>query len=116
MNEAYSTLQNPLTRGLYLLHIDPKNNQLESEIDIGKDFLGSMLDLNEDIEECTDEKSLMVVEKKLNKEISGLVDEISGNFKSSDNENAKKNLAMLKYLNSASNRIKDIKREKHYDT
>ena len=114
VNEAYRTLQNPLTRGLYLLHINPKDDHLESEIDVDSNFLVKMMEMNEEIAEHEDEDGLSKVEERLVEEMGSLVEKVSGDFVRNDAAQAKEHLLKLKYLNSAATRIREIKRECHY--
>lgn len=97
-----------------MLDISPSDNTLESEIDIDNEFLASMMELNESISESHDEEALLKIEKDNNNEMEGLVVEISKGFSRGELAKAKECLLKMKYLNSASDRIKEIKRENHY--
>lgn len=107
LNTAYSCLSNPYKRGLYLLEINevPFN---ENEIQLDAEFLGKIMDLNEQLDDITLKSELKEFERKNDLEINNLSSDVSEALTIGDYNLAKECLQRMKYFITIRNRMKDL--------
>lgn len=109
INKAYTTLNNPYERGVYLLklnNIDMKENETQQ---LDKQFLMEVMELNEQLEEIKETTKLAAFESENDNRIKKISNDISKAFKSKQFNKAKLELQRMKYFVSLRNRIKDLK-------
>lgn len=114
LNKAFSTLNNPIDRGLYILTL----KDIDYEVAAGKlgqqsneerqKILMDILELNELIDEIDEPSQVEDLEKKLAEEIEPFEKQLNEAFKSEDNEAAVKILAKMKYYKNITERLEDL--------
>ncbi|CAD5115444.1 DgyrCDS4418 [Dimorphilus gyrociliatus] len=106
INKAYTTLQKPLDRGVYLL--EQNKVYLEEDETIAEpEFLLSMMEINEEIESSNDEVSLMELDKENKLRIESIISSLKDAFEKRELKNAKKLLIELRYIMNIDNKISD---------
>uniref|UniRef100_A0AC35UDC7 J domain-containing protein n=1 Tax=Rhabditophanes sp. KR3021 TaxID=114890 RepID=A0AC35UDC7_9BILA len=98
LNDAFKTLNDPLTRGEYMLGT---HNIKEDDTNNDPMLLMEMMELNEEIDCIKDEKELFTKKDELLKIKEDLVVEIEAAFKAGNIQAAKVLLIKLKFLTSA---------------
>ncbi|CAG5047741.1 unnamed protein product [Parnassius apollo] len=110
VNEAYKTLLEPLSRGIYMLHLRGKEIPENTEID--QQFLMMIMEKNEEVENAETEEEIM----KLNKENKAIIKELqkklSKAFFDGDLKIVTKLLSQMKYYTSIDNQIQTVIRNK----
>lgn len=109
INKAYTTLNNPYERGVYLLklyNIDMKESEKHQ---LDRKFLMEIMELNEELVEIRDAEELTKFETENDKKIKKISNDIAQAFFSEQFEKAKLELQRMKYFVSIRNRIKDLK-------
>ena len=106
VNRAYSTLQNPLDRGLYLLVLNEASLELRNET-LPPQFLDEIMSINEDLIEAETVEEIHAVGVCNQARIDKKIEQISAAFKRSDRENAKQLLLRLKYYMSIQDKVKE---------
>ncbi|KAK0078341.1 hypothetical protein PV325_002663 [Microctonus aethiopoides] len=109
LNKAYTTLSNPLKRGIYLLEL---NNITISEgtTSLEPEFLMEIMERNEEVEEATDNKDkLLTLTAETNKILTELSKQISNAFDHGDIERARMMIIRMKYYNTLNERLKKTK-------
>jgi len=110
VNKAYSIIAKPLARGLYLLALEEED--LEGKQDLDQDFLGLIMELNEELIEATDSlDELQRLDKKNDKVLKGLVDQIAEAFRANDLDKAKALLLKVKYYDNIDSKVKNMIQE-----
>lgn len=106
VNRAYNTLQRPLDRGLYLLHIDEDNLEHESHVSTA-DFLDEIMTINEALLEAETAADIEAAGARNQAKIDELERNISDAFKKNDTQRAKELLLRLKYYSNIQNKVKE---------
>lgn len=109
VNKAYSTLANPLKRGLYMLELD--NIQIpEGTTNLNPEFLMDIMEKNEEIEAASRNKEKVIQLMQENKEVlDTLSKEAAEAFNNKDIQKAKVILIRMKYYDSIETRLKKLK-------
>lgn len=109
VNKAYSTLANPLKRGMYMLELD--NVQIpEGTTNLNPEFLMEIMEKNEEIEAASKDKEKVIQLMQENKEVlDTLSKEAAEAFSAKDIERAKAILIRMKYYDSIEARLKKLK-------
>jgi len=106
-NKAYSVINKPLSRGLYLLKLQEED--LEGKQDLDQDFLTHIVELNEQLLESMDSlEELRQLDKENDKVLNGLVEEISRAFKQDDLDTARLLLLKVKYYANIEEKVKEM--------
>ncbi|RWS08269.1 iron-sulfur cluster co-chaperone protein HscB: mitochondrial-like isoform X1 [Dinothrombium tinctorium] len=109
VNKAYRSLLDPYERGLYLLSLRGREvKEDESDLHLGAEFLGEIMEFNEQIaNRNVTQESLLELRKQNQAKIEKVISEISTAFQCNDFDNARLLLAKLKFYNNAADKIKD---------
>jgi len=113
VNDGYNSLLKPLPRALYLLDLLEMPLQ-EGTIDIEPTFLMEMMDLNEEILEADRDEIISLGEDVRNR-IGGYVEKIEAAFKSGKIEEARDEVAHMKYLTNILDKIIQIETDLQID-
>ncbi|XP_058808336.1 iron-sulfur cluster co-chaperone protein HscB [Phymastichus coffea] len=109
VNKAYSTLMHPLDRGLYMLKLHNVTIP-EGTTSLEPEFLMEIMELNEEIEEASEnKKKVLELLVKNRSTLTLLTRKISDAFHHQDIEQAKKYLIRMKYYISIEARLKQLK-------
>ena len=107
VNNAYTTLQKPLLRGLYLLELF--GNPLEEGTQaLDPEFLMKIMDINEKLADCVSETVAAEIWKENSKELSSLIDQVSQAFRVNDIAHAKHLLTKMKYYTNIDDKLKEF--------
>jgi molecular chaperone HscB len=106
VNRAYNTLQRPLARGLYLLHLNEDALEHETQI-AASDFLDEILETNEAILEAESADEIATIGARNQAKIDAIVLRVSEAFKNNDQQKAKELLIRLKYYSNIGEKIKE---------
>uniref|UniRef100_A0A0B6ZYP6 J domain-containing protein n=2 Tax=Arion vulgaris TaxID=1028688 RepID=A0A0B6ZYP6_9EUPU len=111
LNKAYNTLQKPLSRAIYLLHlqnidISEKDNFTEPE------FLTEIMDINEQISNVHNASDTEGLEKTNDARIANCVKEISNLYSSNNLDDMKRATIKLRYYTTIQERVNELKRSK----
>jgi molecular chaperone HscB len=115
MNKAFTTLSNPIDRGLYLLKLNQIDYKMESNIQSKQEdadkqkILVDILELNELIDEITETRQVEELEAKLNEIILPFEKQLKASFERNDFENAVEILSKMKYYQNVTERLEDLK-------
>ena len=115
MNKAFTTLSNPIDRGLYLLKLNQIDYKMESNIQSKQEdadkqkILVDILELNELIDEITETRQVEELEEKLNEIILPFEKQLKASFERNDFENAVEILSKMKYYQNVTERLEDLK-------
>ncbi|XP_034944701.1 iron-sulfur cluster co-chaperone protein HscB [Chelonus insularis] len=110
LNKAYSTLTNPLTRGLYLLELNNMSIP-EGKTDLDPKFLMEIMEKNEAVEEAANDQTKIVdLAKENRKTLDTLSREVAEAFKNDDIQKAQHILLKMKYYASLDEKLKALKR------
>uniref|UniRef100_A0A1B6G6W6 J domain-containing protein n=1 Tax=Cuerna arida TaxID=1464854 RepID=A0A1B6G6W6_9HEMI len=110
VNKAYSTLSDPLERGLYLLGLHHVSIE-EGTTDVDKTFLMEIMERNEEIENETDPQMLKEFYMNNKDQLDDLISKVAEAFDLNNIEAAKKLLTKMKYYHSIETKIKEIKQK-----
>lgn len=111
VNVAYTTLLNPLQRGLYMLEL---NNVTISEDTDDKDpeFLMEIMERNEEIENAlSDHTKIKKLAKENDQILNSMSLDIAEAFREKDMKKAKAQLIRMKYYNSINSRLKKLQHD-----
>jgi len=109
VNKAYSTLINPLDRGLYILKLHNVSIP-EETTSLEPEFLMEIMEINEQIEEASEDKGKTLELLKINRSVlDSLTKQISQSFHNENIDEAKRLLIKMKYYISIENRLKQLK-------
>jgi molecular chaperone HscB len=106
VNRAYNTLQRPLARGLYLLHLNEDSLEHETHLSTAE-FLDEIMTINEDLIEAETAEEMNAVGDRNQAKIDDLVNRISEAFKNDDANKAKELLLRLKYYSNIQEKVKE---------
>ncbi|XP_047118201.1 iron-sulfur cluster co-chaperone protein HscB [Schistocerca piceifrons] len=110
VNKAYSTLQQPLSRGLYMLQLQGSEIS-ESTQHSDPEFLMEIMELNESVEMASSAAELNVIEEQNKETLQQLSRDLSSSFAEGDMEKAKRILVRMKYYSTAESKIKEKRQE-----
>lgn len=110
VNKAYSTVINPLERGLYMLELNGFSIEEDSK-EIDKLFLMEIMERNEEIENEKDVDKLRQLNIKNKESISSLMREVQEAFEKKDMKKAKDVLTKMKYYYTIDHKIKELKQK-----
>ncbi|KAJ4433713.1 hypothetical protein ANN_16024 [Periplaneta americana] len=109
VNKAYSTLAQPLSRGLYMLSM--RDVYLEEGITAtDPQFLTKILEINEELADAQPD-DVKKLERNNKEMLDKLTREAAVAFSTGDINTAKQVLVKMKYYSSFEARIKNLKRE-----
>lgn len=110
INKAYSTLINPLERGLYMLKLNGFSIEEDSK-EMDKVFLMEIMERNEEIENEKDADKLRQLNIKNKETIDSLIREVQEAFEKKDVKKAKNILTKMKYYYTIDYKIKELKQK-----
>lgn len=110
LNKAYSILQNPLERGIYLLSLQ---NISIDEDSPGTDqkLLMEVLMLNEELDDASTKEELESLHTKVRSTIDDLIEKINSSFEKKDFIRAKELLIKMKYFVTLETKWKEKKNQ-----
>ncbi|XP_075216096.1 iron-sulfur cluster co-chaperone protein HscB-like protein, mitochondrial [Lycorma delicatula] len=108
INKAYSTLNNPINRGLYLLKLKG-NVGGEEMVQMDSTFLMEIMEKNEEVEATFDSEKINELYKVNKETINSLIGNLSKAFNEDDIAAAREILTKLKYYSSIDTKIKQMK-------
>ncbi|KAL4096765.1 hypothetical protein QTP88_021655 [Uroleucon formosanum] len=106
LNKSYTTLLNPLLRGLYLLRLGGLSIE-EDSITMDTTFLYEIMDWNEKVEEVDTKESLECLKKDVDDMLVVLYTELSKAFSENNQNQAKVLLSKAKFFTTLLEKIKD---------
>ncbi|GFT07488.1 iron-sulfur cluster co-chaperone protein HscB [Nephila pilipes] len=110
VNKAYQTLLRPIDRGIYLLELHSKP-LLEDEIQLPMDFLDTVMEVNEVLEDCTNADALEPIRHVNDAKIQILFSDVSLAFKEKNIDKARESICKLKYYINIDERIRKLEEE-----
>ncbi|CAH2093953.1 unnamed protein product [Euphydryas editha] len=110
VNDAYKTLLDPLTRGIYMLSLRGKEIPENTEID--HEFLMKIMEKNEEVENADTEEEIMKLNKENKEVIKDLQKKLSTAFFDGDLKKVMYLLSHMKYYTSIDNQIQAAIRSK----
>ncbi|CAK9830857.1 Iron-sulfur cluster co-chaperone protein HscB [Anthophora retusa] len=111
VNEAYSTLINPLKRGLYMLKLNGITISEETD-NVHAEFLMEIMEKNEEIEDAgDDEEKIKKLMQKNETVLNSLTMKIANAFKQNDIKEAEVLLIQMKYYDSINSKLKKLKHD-----
>ncbi|CAK9800241.1 Iron-sulfur cluster co-chaperone protein HscB [Anthophora plagiata] len=109
VNEAYSTLINPLKRGLYMLKLNGVTISEETD-NVHAEFLMEIMEKNEEIEDAgSDEEKIKKLMQENETVLNTLTMKIANAFKQNDIKKAEVLLIQMKYYDSINGKLKKLK-------
>jgi len=103
VNNGYKVLQKPLPRALYLLDTAGFNLEEES-IDIDPEFLGEIMELNEEVVEA-DANDIKLLADTVKRKLDDYIDIIDVLFTNGEFEKAREQVAHMKYYSNVLDKI-----------
>ncbi|XP_059052010.1 iron-sulfur cluster co-chaperone protein HscB [Achroia grisella] len=110
VNEAYKTLLEPMSRGIYMLRLRGKEIPENTEVDQG--FLMKIMEKNEEVESAETEAEIMKLNEEIKAMIKTLQKQVSTAFFDGDLKKVIKLLSIMKYYASIDNQIQSAIRNK----
>ncbi|CAK1541720.1 unnamed protein product [Leptosia nina] len=110
VNEAYKTLLEPLSRGIYMLKLRGKHIEENTEMD--PQFLMKIMEKNEEVESADTEEEIMNLNKEITAVIKDLEKELSRAFFNGNLDSVTKLLSHMKYYTSIHDQIQNSIRNK----
>lgn len=107
INISYSTLLNPLQRGIYMLKLKGISIEEDTQMD-DPEFLMEVMELNEQIAAADGNEPLVEIRSKIKDECSKLIKELSDAFKAERSHDAKTLLIRLRYFNNMSEKLRHL--------
>jgi len=104
VNNSYQVLQRPLPRALYLLQLAGVPLQEEGGLDIEPEFLGEIMELNEEVVEAG-EAELQLLTQTIKSKINEYVETIDILFLNEEFEKARIEVAQMKYYSNVLEKI-----------
>lgn len=104
-NKAYSTLLNPLDRGIYILKLN--NVSLELTSDENQLLLDNILELSDEISRAASQSHLKKLKETIQLELKELSSSASTAFQKQNYEEARKIIVKMKYYNNLMDQLKD---------
>ncbi|XP_004615672.1 iron-sulfur cluster co-chaperone protein HscB isoform X2 [Sorex araneus] len=106
VNDAYKTLQAPLSRGLYLLKLRGIEITEGTDYKMDTQFLMEIMEINEKLTEAQSEAAMKEIESVVREKQKELTDCVSRAFEQDDFEKAKEILTKMKYFSNIEEKIK----------
>lgn len=107
VNEAYSTLMDPMRRALYLLEIFG-NPLLEGDQPVlDPDFLMDIMEFNEEVDEVISKEDIADLRDKIRTELERLHNELKEEFSQQNTGSAKIVVAKMQYYHNLRYKVKD---------
>ncbi|XP_053663508.1 iron-sulfur cluster co-chaperone protein HscB [Anopheles marshallii] len=106
VNKAYRTLSKSIERGKYLLALSGVTIS-EENTSVDKEFLFTMMDVNESVEDAQTTEELQKIASQLSVNIEDLNSKLDQLFESNDMDGAKETIIRLKYLLNVESTIKE---------
>ncbi|XP_068623778.1 iron-sulfur cluster co-chaperone protein HscB [Battus philenor] len=110
VNEAYKTLLDPLSRGIYMLKL--RGIEISENTEIDQEFLMTIMEKNEEVENADTEEEIMKLNKENKEHIKNLQKKVSQAFFDGDLKSVTKLLHHMKYYTSIDNQIQAVIRNK----
>jgi molecular chaperone HscB len=108
VNEAISTLQNPIERGLYLLKLRGIEIDLEKQLTLDTEFLGEVMELNEKLEEISNSQDWIDFRTANERELEVLETKLTKAFERDNTKEAQLILSQMKYFENLQLKLKEI--------
>ena len=107
VNQAYSTLLNPMDRALYLLECfnDPLLEGHQPKLDT--EFLSEIMELNEDLDEISSDKDIEEFSAKINENLQDLHGKLSEKFVENLVSEAKIIVCKMQYFHNLRAQLKE---------
>ena len=107
VNQAYSTLLNPMDRALYLLECfnDPLLEGHQPKLDT--EFLSEIMELNEDLDEISSDKDIEEFSAKINENLQDLHGKLSEKFVENLVSEAKIIVCKMQYFHNLIAQLKE---------
>ena len=107
INEAYSTLINPMKRALYLLEYygDPLLEKDQPKLD--NEFLMEIMELNEEVDGIDTQEDIKTLKESINDKINDLHESLMKKFENKDISQAKIIVAKMQYFHNVKNQLKE---------
>jgi len=110
VNEAYTTLSDPLRRAQHLLSLKGhKISDKTSGSELDKSFLLEIMELNEELETTKESRQLEEIEDRVVLFFDNLIAEISNCFMTNEYDKARLILLKLRYLANLKQQISELK-------
>ena len=77
----------------------------EGDIDIEPDFLGEIMELNEEVAEASDENEIKMMEDSVRNKLDDYINTLSILFENDEYEEARKQVAHMKYYSNLMDKI-----------
>ena len=106
INKAYRTLQDPLSRALYLLDLCGESVDEDNKI-VDQEFLMEIMELNEEVAEIDNAQKYSSVLEKNNKSLNALFGELDIAFRDNDIKRAKYLVIRLKYFSNLQEKLRE---------
>ncbi|XP_046963934.1 iron-sulfur cluster co-chaperone protein HscB [Vanessa cardui] len=110
VNDAYKTLLEPLSRGVYMLRLRGKEIPEKTQLD--QEFLFKIMEKNEEVENADTEEEIMRLDKENKAVIKDLQKQLSTAFFDGDLKRVLHLLSHMKYYTSIDNQIQSAIRNK----
>ncbi|XP_074651123.1 iron-sulfur cluster co-chaperone protein HscB-like [Tubulanus polymorphus] len=107
VNEAFKTLSEPLSRGLYLLGLHGESIE-EGSTEMKPDFLMEIMEINEDISAIETDAEAVALNKNNKSAMENLIGKITKAFNAEDILLAKELLARLQYYENISVKLGEV--------
>jgi len=108
VNQAIVTLQNPIARGLYLLHLRGVSINLEKQQTEDVQFLGEVMELNEELESLASAQQWKEFRSRNEKELKVLEMQLGEAFEKNDLRRAQLILFKMKYYENLQTKLKEV--------
>ncbi|XP_008852371.1 iron-sulfur cluster co-chaperone protein HscB isoform X3 [Nannospalax galili] len=106
VNDAYKTLQAPLSRGLYLLKLQGIEIRESTDYETDSQFLMEIMEINEKLAETQNEAAMEEIESTVRAKQKEFTDNVNSAFEQGDFEKAKEILTKMKYFSNLEEKIK----------
>uniref|UniRef100_A0A672MMZ7 Iron-sulfur cluster co-chaperone protein HscB, mitochondrial-like n=1 Tax=Sinocyclocheilus grahami TaxID=75366 RepID=A0A672MMZ7_SINGR len=107
VNNAYRTLQKPLSRAVYMLEL--RGVLLEEGTDAAADpaFLLEVLEINESLAETRSQDEVSTIGRSVREKLKDLTERMNSSLNKGDLLTAKELLAQMKYFTNIEEKVKD---------
>ncbi len=96
INEAFQTLKNPLSRGIYLLELQDINKDNQTNLD--GEFLMAQMELREELADIKDFEALNAFLNSIEKQIENLIEQLSQEFKTKNWQAASSSISKFQFF------------------
>ncbi|OWR55123.1 iron-sulfur cluster co-chaperone protein HscB [Danaus plexippus] len=110
VNDAYKTLLEPLSRGIYMLKL--RGKEISENTEVGQEFLMKIMEKNEEVENAETKEEILKLNKENRTIINDLQKQLSKAFYEGDLKRVQKLLSHMKYYTSIDNQIQALIRNK----